>query len=154
MIHFATYYNFRKILTHITVNYGEEDKCLNLGNRKEGYVLSSLPHFKRLTHLKFVENANDDEDVTDYDLSVICPKLQSLEYCTDYAYDYNHRLKAVLIGLREEKSLRKIINEDISELDIHLPNLSSNYIDLITTKFSPTQLKKLSITLDDIDMYD
>jgi hypothetical protein len=38
-------------------------------------------------------------------------------------------------------------------LDLQLPTLSSSYIELIT-KYSRTQVNSLSVTMNDIDMYD
>lgn len=54
--HFDTYYNFRTTLTHVTVNYAqEEDVISTLGGDQIGDVLELLPHFEHLTHLKLAQ---------------------------------------------------------------------------------------------------
>lgn len=45
-------------VTHVTVNYDQEDGILSLGDQN-GDVFESLPHFDRLTLLKFVDSFSE-----------------------------------------------------------------------------------------------
>lgn len=134
--------NYKKV--PITVN-GTTDDAFNF-----------LRNFDNLTHLEAANEYRFHGDLKIYDFSKVFPKLHSLKVDSRYSIIFDNHLNTVLDGLnsKQEKEILKLINKNLQELDIHLPTLSSRYIDLITTIYSPAQLKRLSITLYFIDMYD
>lgn len=117
-----------------------------------GDVLSFLPNFPNLTHLTFVSSYGQIGDVNVFDISAISPTLRSIKFNSSYILDLDQRLDTIL-AVERQQTTWNTTNNNIQELDIEIPNLSKKIIDLIT-RYSSTQLKSISITLDEIDMYD
>lgn len=150
--YFATYYNFRKTLTRAALNLTQHKPTLILDG-KTGDALSFLSDFECLNELVFGNNEEYSGDLTIYDVSRICPKLHTLFFDYRHADISDQRLNVILGGLGKEMEFLSTINHNIQELNMHLPTLSSSYINLIT-RCIPTHMKTLSITLYDTDTHD
>lgn len=132
LAHFATYYDFKRTLTHAVYNHSA-NTTVTLENQV-GDALSFLPNFESLTHLTFNNGLDQIDDFTVYDMSAICPKLRSLRFSNDYinapdAPDALDRsLNDILGGLNKEEALLNSIQENLQALEIYLSNLSSTYV--------------------------
>lgn len=72
--HFKTCYNFRATLTHVAL-YQSKNATITLDGQT-GKALTFSHKFEYLNHLEFINNDEDPDDLTMYDVSTICPKLQ------------------------------------------------------------------------------
>lgn len=120
-------YNCYATLTHLVFSYSENATITIDGEEKD--LPGLLPNFECLTHLWFWTGS---QEVTMTDLSLLCPKLLSLAFYSDHIDISEESLNKTLAKMDEQKQVVNTINQNIKELDLHLSNLSSKYINLIT----------------------
>lgn len=96
-----------------------------------GDSLTFLSGFGCLNELIFYNNEENTGDLTTYDLSRICPKLHSLTFNYRHANVSSECLDAIVAGLDDQNQLVNTINQNLRELNLHRPTLSSSYIDLL-----------------------
>ncbi|KAI9258671.1 hypothetical protein EDC94DRAFT_613149 [Helicostylum pulchrum] len=132
----SVYYKFRASLTRISLEHERKSVLAS----KYGGVLNYLNQFKKLTHLTYCNNSGHYTPI--YEIQVACPSLTSIQLISHYSSPL----------LRAGDNIFDQ-NSNLKELSLSFPNISTRYIETIT-KYLPESVKKLDITITEIDLYD
>lgn len=132
----SIYYKFRASLTRISLEHEPKSVLAS----KYGGVLNYLSQFKKLTYLTYYNNTDHYTPI--HEIQAACQSLSSIELICAYSSPLSQADNNVF----DQSS-------NLKELSLSFPNISSGYIKNII-KYLPESVKKLDITINEIDLYD